>query len=76
MSSSTSSQEKNNRKWKVMGCSVSEEEFQNNIIAPNARDCYQLGLIPHETVSYFVRFCVNFWIGHYCVKKQQFEMRE
>jgi hypothetical protein len=75
MSSSTSSQEKNNRKWKVMGCSVSEEEFQN-IIAPNARDCYQLGLIPHETVSYFVRFCVNFWIGHYCVKKQQFEMRE
>jgi hypothetical protein len=41
-------------------------------------DCYQLGLIKHDTISSFIRFCINFWIGHYRMKKQQqqFEMRE
>jgi hypothetical protein len=37
-------------------------------------DCYQLGPINHDTVSSFVRFCINFWIGHYRMKKEQFDM--
>ena len=35
---------------------------------------YNLGLINHDTVSSFVRFCINFWIGHYRMKKEQFDM--
>jgi hypothetical protein len=38
--------------------------------------CYDLGIIDQQTVSAFVRFCINFWIGHYRTKKQQFEMRQ
>jgi hypothetical protein len=37
-------------------------------------DCYNLGLINHDTVSSFVCFCINFWIGHYRMKKEQFDM--
>jgi hypothetical protein len=37
-------------------------------------DCYQLGPINHDTVSSFVHFCINFWIGHYRMKKEQFDM--
>jgi hypothetical protein len=39
-------------------------------------DCYQLRLINYDTVSAFLRFCVNFWIGHYRMKKQQFEVSQ
>jgi hypothetical protein len=34
-------------------------------------DCYQLGIIEHDTVTSFLRFCVQFWMGHYRMKKQQ-----
>jgi hypothetical protein len=37
-------------------------------------DCYQLGIIDHDTVTSFLRFCVQFWMGHYRIKKQQFDM--
>jgi hypothetical protein len=38
-------------------------------------DCYDLGIIiDHDTTSSFVRFCINFWIGHYRMKKEQFDM--
>ena len=37
-------------------------------------DCYQLGIIDHDTLTSFLRFCVQFWIGHYRMKKQQFDM--
>jgi|SRR5215218_2118863 len=62
-------------KMKVIGCKVPERELQN-IINPVMHDCYQLGLINHDTISSFVRFCIKFWIGHYRMKKQQFEMRQ
>lgn len=62
-------------KMKVIGCKVPERELQN-IINPVMHDCYQLGLINHDTISSFVRFCIKFWIGHYHMKKQQFEMRQ
>jgi hypothetical protein len=62
-------------KMKVIGCKVPERELQN-IINPIMHDCYQLGLINHDTISSFVRFCIKFWIGHYRMKKQQFEMRQ
>jgi len=39
-------------------------------------ECYQLGIINHDTVSSFVRFCLKFWMGHYRMKKQQFEMSQ
>jgi hypothetical protein len=62
-------------KMKVIGCKVPERELQN-IIYPVMHDCYQLGLINHDTVSSFVRFCIRFWIAHYHIKKQQFEMSQ
>jgi hypothetical protein len=37
-------------------------------------DCYDLGIIDHDTLTSFLRFCVQFWIGHYRIKKQQFDM--
>jgi hypothetical protein len=39
-------------------------------------ECYQLGIIDHDTVSSFVRFCLQFWMGHYRMKKQQFDMAQ
>jgi hypothetical protein len=35
---------------------------------------YQLGIIDHDTLTSFLRFCVQFWMGHYRMKKQQFDM--
>ena len=60
---------------KVIGCKVTEEELQN-IIIPTMQDCYQLDLVKHDTISPFVRFCINFWIGHFRLKKQQFGMTQ
>ena len=42
-------------------------------------DCYyQLGIIDHDTLTSFLRFCVQFWMGHYRMmkKKQQFDMSQ
>jgi len=37
-------------------------------------DCYyQLGIIDHDTLTSFLRFCIQFWMGHYRMK-QQFDM--
>jgi hypothetical protein len=60
-------------KIKVVGFRVTENELQNTIY-PIMHDCYQLGIIDHDTVTSFLRFCVQFWMGHYRMKKQQFEM--
>ena len=60
-------------KTKVIGFKVTENELRN-LINPVMHDCYQLGLINHDRVSSFVRFCINFWIGHYRMKKEQFDM--
>jgi hypothetical protein len=62
-------------KIKVIEFKVTEDELQN-IIYPVMHDCYQLGLINYDTLSSFLRFCIKFWIGHYRMKKQQFEMSE
>ena len=53
--------------WKVIGTKVTEEEFQKTVL-PITHDCYHLGLIDHDTVSSFVKFCINFWIAHYTTK--------
>jgi hypothetical protein len=37
-------------------------------------DCYQLGIIDHDTLTSFLRFWVQFWMGHYRMKQQQFDM--
>jgi hypothetical protein len=37
-------------------------------------DCYDMGIIDHDTLTSFLRFCVQFWMGHYRMKKQQFDM--
>jgi hypothetical protein len=62
-------------KTKIIGFRVTEEELQNTIY-PVMHDCYyQLGIIDHDTLTSFLRFCVQFWMGHYRVKKkQQFDM--
>ena len=39
-------------------------------------DCYDLGIIEHDTLTSFPRFCVQFWMGHYRMKKQQFDMSQ
>jgi len=41
-------------------------------------DCYyQLGIIDHDTLTSFLRFTVQFWMGHYRMKKkQQFDMSQ
>ena len=40
-------------------------------------DCYDLGIIDHDTLTSFLRFCVQFWMGHYRMKKQQqFDMNQ
>jgi hypothetical protein len=63
-------------KIKVIGFKVTEDELQN-IIYPVMHDCYyQLGLINQDTVSSFIRFCIQFWIAHYRMKNQQFEVSQ
>jgi flagellar biosynthesis GTPase FlhF len=62
-------------KIKVIGFKVTEEELQNTIY-PVMHDCYDLGIIDHDTTSSFLRFCVQFWIAHYHIKKQQFDMSQ
>jgi hypothetical protein len=37
-------------------------------------DCYDLGIIDHDTLTSFLCFCVQFWMGHYRIKKQQSDM--
>jgi hypothetical protein len=71
---SSSEENNNDGKWKVVGCRVTEDELKN-IITPVKQDCYNLGLIKHDTLSSFVKFCINFWIGHYYNKKREFAMR-
>jgi hypothetical protein len=62
-------------KTKIIGFRVTEEELQNTIY-PVMHDCYDLGIIDHDTVTSFLRFCVQFWIAHYRQKKQQFDMSQ
>jgi hypothetical protein len=62
-------------KRKIVGFRVTEEELQNTIY-PVMHDCYDLGIIDHDTTSSFLRFCVQFWIAHYRQKKQQFDMSQ
>jgi hypothetical protein len=64
-------------KTKIIGFKVTEEELQNTIY-PVMHDCYyQLGIIDHDTLTSFLRFCVQFWISHYRMKKQQqFDMSQ
>jgi flagellar biosynthesis GTPase FlhF len=63
-------------KTKIIGLRVTEEELQNTIY-PVMHDCYyQLGIIDHDTLTSFLRFCLQFWTGHYRMKKQQFEMSQ
>jgi hypothetical protein len=62
-------------KIRLVGFKVTENELQNTIY-PVMHDCYDLGIIEHDTLSSFLRFCVQFWIAHYRQKKQQFDMSE
>ena len=62
-------------KTKIIGFKVTEGELQNTIYSV-MYDCYQLGIIDHDTVTSFLRFCVKFWMGHYRMKKQQFDMSQ
>jgi hypothetical protein len=64
-----------NAKTKIIGFRVTEEQLQNTIY-PIMHNCYQLGIIDHDTLTSFLRFCVQFWIGHYRMKKKQFDMSE
>jgi hypothetical protein len=64
-----------NEKTKIIGFRVTEEQLQNTIY-PIMHDCYQLGIIDHDTLTSFLRFCVQFWIGHYRMKRKQFDMSE
>jgi hypothetical protein len=60
---------------KIISSWVTEKELQN-IIYPVMHDCYyQLRIIDHDTLTSFLRFCIQFWMGHYRMKKkQQFDM--
>jgi hypothetical protein len=64
-----------NDKTKIIVFRVTEEELHNTIY-PVMHDCYDLGIIDHDTTSSFMRFCVQFWIAHYRQKKQQFDMSQ
>jgi hypothetical protein len=58
----------------IVGLKVTEDELQNTIY-PVMHECYyQLGIIDHDTLTSFLRFCVQLWMGHYRMKKQQFDM--
>jgi hypothetical protein len=63
------------KKTKIIGFRVTEGELQNTIY-PVMHNCYQLGIIDHDTLTSFLRFCVQFWMGHYRMKKQQFDMSQ
>jgi Protein of unknown function (DUF432) len=65
----------NNIKWKMIGCTAIDDGLQNQII-PMMHECYQLGIIDHDTVASLVRFCLQFWMGHFRMKKQQFDMAQ
>jgi hypothetical protein len=58
---------------KVIGFKVTESELQNTIY-PIMHDCYRMGIIDYDTLTSFLRFCIQFWIGHYRMKKQQFDL--
>jgi hypothetical protein len=61
-------------RWKMIGCRVTEDELHSQIY-PMMHECYKLGIIEHDTVASFVRFCLRFWAGHYRMKKKkQFDM--
>ena len=60
---------------KIIGFRVTEEELQN-VIYPVMHDCYDMGIIDHDTLTSFLRLCVQFWMGHYRMKKQQFDMSQ
>jgi hypothetical protein len=76
MSSTTNLQDNDdNIRWKMIGCRVTEEELQNHIF-PMMHECYQLGIIDRDTVASLIRFCLQFWMGHYRMKKQQFDMAQ
>ncbi|HEY9405821.1 MAG TPA: hypothetical protein VIP53_00045 [Nitrososphaera sp.] len=62
-------------KTKIIGFRVTEDELQDTIY-PAMHDCYDLGIIDHDTLTSFLRFCVQFWMGHYRMKKQQFNMSQ
>jgi hypothetical protein len=62
-------------KTKIIGFRVTEDELQNTIY-PVMHDCYDLGIIDHDTMTSFLRFCVQFWIAHYRQKKQQFDLSQ
>jgi hypothetical protein len=63
-------------KSKIIGFRVTEDELQNILyIYPVMHDCYELGIIDHDTLTSFLRFCVQFWMGHYRMK-QQFDMSQ
>jgi hypothetical protein len=71
----TGQQNNSDIRLKIISLRVTENELQN-IIKPVMHDCYQLGIIDHDTLTSFLRFCVQFWISHYHMKKQQFEMSQ
>ena len=60
---------------KIIGFRVTEEELQN-VIYPVMHDCFDMGIIDHDRLTSFLRFCVQFWMGHYRQKKLQFDMAE
>jgi hypothetical protein len=62
-----------NIRWKMIGCRVSDAELHNQIF-PMMHECYKLGIIDHDTIASLVRFCLQFWMGHYRMKKHQFDM--
>jgi hypothetical protein len=62
-------------KTKIIGFRVTEEELHNTIY-PVMHDCYDLGIVDHDTTTSFLRFCVQFWIAHYRQKKQEFDMSQ
>ncbi len=53
---------------KVIACKITEEEYQKTIL-PTMYGCYDLEIIDRQTISAFVKFCINFWIGHYRTKE-------
>jgi hypothetical protein len=73
----TTTRQQNNGdiRLKIISLRVTENELQN-IITPVMHDCYQLGIIDHDTLTSFLRFCIQFWISHYRMKKQQFDMSQ
>jgi hypothetical protein len=72
---SVDQQQQPNDKSKIIVFRVTEDELHNTIY-PVMHDCYDLGIIDHDTTTSFLRFCVQFWIAHYRMKKQQFDMSE